>query len=168
MKPARKLELEQKLKAAEETLEKLMSGDNKSIFHVHMYLHLQASSLDELERATKRLKINTFKRGLRIAPADTIMVEAFQSILPIGSNTIPEMTYRNFDTEAASSLFPFDESELFHNKGIIKGINLTTDSLVEASICIIPLASWNANYLFIYSVYLHYHKRCSLFWIITY
>ncbi|MED3561496.1 hypothetical protein, partial [Bacillus xiapuensis] len=124
MKPARKLELEQKLKAAEDTLEKLMSGDNKSIFHVHMYLHLQAPSLDELERASKRLKVTSFKRGLRIAPADTIMVEAFKAILPIGNNTIPEMTYRNFDTEAASSLFPFDESELFHGSGIIKGIHL--------------------------------------------
>ncbi|MCI2254230.1 hypothetical protein L2D08_07625 [Domibacillus sp. PGB-M46] len=130
MKPARKLELEQKLHAAENTLEKLMSGDNKSIFHVHMYLHLQAPSLDELDRATKRLKVNAFKRGLRIAQADANMVEAFKSVLPTLSNAMPEMTYRNFDTEAASSLFPFDESELFHNRGIIKGINLTTDSLV--------------------------------------
>ncbi|USK72640.1 VirB4 family type IV secretion system protein [Peribacillus asahii] len=130
MKPSRKLELEQKLKAAENTLEKLMSGDNKSIFHVHMYLHLQASSLDELERATKRLKVNAFKRGLRIEPAIADMITAFRAILPTMDNSIPEMTYRNFDTEAASSLFPFDESELFHNKGIIKGINLTTDSLV--------------------------------------
>lgn len=130
MKPSRKLALEQKLKAAEDTLEKLMSGDNKSIFHVHMYLHLQAPSLDELDRATKRLKVNAFKRGLRIAQADTNMIEAFKSILPTLHNTIPEMTYRNFDTEAASSLFPFDESELFHNRGIIKGINLTTDGLV--------------------------------------
>lgn len=130
MKPARKLELEQKLKAAEDTLANLMSGANKSIFHVHMYLHLQASSLEELDRDTKRLKINAFKRGLRIVSADANMMDAFHSILPTVSNTVPEMTYRNFDTEAASSLFPFDESELFHNAGIIKGINLTTDSLV--------------------------------------
>lgn len=130
MKPSRRLELQQKLNAAETTLEKLMSGDNKSIFHVHMYLHLQAPNLDELERSTKRLKVNSFKRGLRIVPADMNMINGFNSILPIMENTLPEMTYRNFDTEAASSLFPFDESELFHNKGIIKGINLTTDSLV--------------------------------------
>ncbi|MDW7617374.1 DUF87 domain-containing protein [Peribacillus simplex] len=132
MKPSRKIELEQKKKAAEATLEKLMSGDNNSIFHVHMYLHLQASSLEELDRATKRLKVTTFQRGLRIAAAESNMIDAFQSILPTVSNKVPEMTYRNFDTEAASALFPYDESELFHKGGIIKGENLTThDSLVK-------------------------------------
>ncbi|MED1205587.1 VirB4 family type IV secretion system protein [Heyndrickxia acidicola] len=138
MKPARKLELEQKLKAAESTLEKLMSGDNKSIYHVHMYLHLQASSLDELDRLSKRLKINAFKRGLRIEKAEMNMINGFKAVLPIMENTLPEMTYRNFDTEAASSLFPFDESELFHNKGIIKGKNLTTDSLVLIDQKVLP------------------------------
>lgn len=130
MKPGRKLELEQKLSAAEMTLEKLMGGERSAIFHVHMYLHLQASSLEDLERDTKRLKVNTLKRGLRIVQADANMIEGFKAILPTVSNTIPEMTYRNFDTEAASALFPFDESELFHDKGIIKGKNITTDSLV--------------------------------------
>ncbi|MDF9763810.1 hypothetical protein OKW24_005706 [Peribacillus simplex] len=130
MKPSRKLDLEQRRNAAESTLEKLMSGENNSIFHVHMYLHLQASSLDELDRATKRLGVATFKRGLRIVTAESNNIDAFNSVLPTVTNGIPEMTYRNFDTEAASSLFPFDESELFHNKGIIKGTNLTTGSLV--------------------------------------
>ena len=130
MKPSRQLELENMKDAAEETLAKLMSGQNKNILHVHMYLHLQASSLDQLERDSKRLTINCYQRGLRIAPADANMYEGFKAILPIGNNTIPEMTYRNFDTEAASSLFPWDESELFSNTGIIKGRNLTTKSLV--------------------------------------
>lgn len=130
MKPSRKLELEQRRDAAEATLEKLMSGENNSIFHVHMYLHLQAGSLDELERASKRLSIAAFKRGLRIVKAEANNIDAFKSVLPIVHNGIPEMTYRNFDTEAASSLFPFDESELFHNQGLIKGENLTTGSLV--------------------------------------
>lgn len=131
LKPAKKLDLEQKIGAANNTLEKLMNGDNKSIFHVHMYLHLQASSLEELDRLSKRLKTVTYKRGMRIAPADSNMINAFKAILPTVENTLPELTYRHFDTEAASSLFPFDESELFHKNGIIKGINITTDSLVK-------------------------------------
>jgi hypothetical protein len=130
MKPSRKIDLEQRRDAAEATLEKLMSGENNSIFHVHMYLHLQAGSLDELDRASKRLGVATFKAGLRIVTAESNNIDAFNSVLPTVTNGIPEMTYRNFDTEAASSLFPFDESELFHNKGIIKGMNLTTGSLV--------------------------------------
>lgn len=129
MKPARKKHLEQMLKAADDTLEKLMAGDNSSILHVHMYLHLQASSLDELDRATKRLNVNTRNRGLKIVPANANMIHAFESILPTMQNKLPEMTYRNFDTQAASSLFPFDESELFHPGGIIKGE--TKDSLVK-------------------------------------
>lgn len=131
MKPAQKKKLEMMLTAADETLDKLMSGDNNSIYHVHMYLHLQADSLDELERASKRLVVNTRKRGLKIVPATANMINAFQSVLPVMNNTLPEMTYRNFDTQAASSLFPFDESELFMDGGLIKGKNLTTDSLVK-------------------------------------
>lgn len=130
MKPERQIELKQKLEAADRTLERLMSGDNKNIFHVHMYLHLQSHSLDELERATKRLNVMTVKRGLRIVPAEANMIDAFNSVLPIVELNLEDMTYRNFDSEAASSLFPFDESELFHERGVIKGINITTGSLV--------------------------------------
>ena len=57
MKPSRKIELENMLQAAEDTLDKLMSGQNKNILHVHMYLHLRASSLEDLERDSKRLQV---------------------------------------------------------------------------------------------------------------
>lgn len=130
MRPERKLDLEQKLAAANTTLEKLMSGDNKNIFHVHMYLHLQSDSLENLDRDTKRLMVAVYKRGLRMVDAEANMLEVFKAILPTGENTLPEMTYRNFDSEAASSLMPFDESSLFHERGVIKGINLTDGSLV--------------------------------------
>jgi len=129
MKESRRIELKQKYDSAIETLNKLMSGENNQIFHVHMYLHLRASSLKQLDIDTKRLQVNTFQRGLRIAPADTNMLNAFKAVLPITHNTLPQLTYRNFDSEAASSILPFDESELFHKDGYIKGKNLTTDGL---------------------------------------
>jgi type IV secretory pathway VirB4 component len=51
-------------------------------------------------------------------------------VLPVRSHQIPEMTYRNFDSEAMSSLFPFDECEIVSERGIIKGKNLKTNSIV--------------------------------------
>ncbi|PGQ88353.1 VirB4 family type IV secretion system protein [Priestia megaterium] len=130
MKESRAMDLEFKRDSARETLRKLMSGENNQILHVHMYLHLQAPTLKDLEKDSKRLEANTYQRGLKIAPAEFNMINAFQSVLPITKNTLPTLTYRNFDAEAASSLFPFDEAELFDKKGILKGINLTTDSPV--------------------------------------
>jgi type IV secretory pathway VirB4 component len=130
LNPRRKQDTENELNSAKRLLSKLMEGDTSIIFHVHMYLHLQAETKEELDRLTKSLKNTLWRTGLKPHIPQDHMLQAFDAALPVNNNTLPEFTYRNMDTEAVSSLFPFDESEIFEQSGIVKGKNLTTDSLV--------------------------------------
>lgn len=124
------LETKRQLEAAKKLMEKLTSGESNNIFHVHLYLHLTASDLDELDRLTDNLMNKCYDVGMVPFVPEMNMLKAFSSVLPVNSLTLPEYTARNMDTEAASSFFPFDESEIAHDTGIVKGRNLTTDSLV--------------------------------------
>jgi type IV secretory pathway VirB4 component len=128
--PRRLQDTMQKLESSKRMLQNLMEGDNNSIYHVHMYLHLQANKIEELDRETKRLQNILFKSGLNSHIPYGNMYKAFESCLPIVDNKLPEMTYRNMDCSALSSFFPFDESEIFESSGFIKGFNVTTGSLV--------------------------------------
>lgn len=128
--PRRKQDTELKLDSSKRMLRKLMEGDNNIIYHVHMYLHLQAEGLEELERLTKKLESVLWKTGLSPFIPHSNMLKAFQACLPTVDNTLPEYTFRNMDAEAVSSMFPFDESEIFEQSGIVKGLNVTTGSLV--------------------------------------
>ncbi|MCQ6342568.1 ATP-binding protein [Bacillus cereus] len=130
LSPRRKQDTKNKLESANKLLKKLMEGDNNIIYHVHMYLHLQAESVEELERMTKKLKGLLWRAGLTPAIPNDNMLKAFKAVLPIVENSLPEYTFRNMDAEAASSLFPFDESEIFEQSGVVKGMNVTTGSLV--------------------------------------
>lgn len=128
LRPADQVKIENDLKDAELLLTNLSSG-NSEMFIEHMLIHIQASSLEELDYVTHLVKTQTSKH-LKLLTPHFRMIDAFQSVLPLRVHKIPELTYRNFDAEALSSLFPFDESEIFAEKGIIKGKNLKTNSLV--------------------------------------
>lgn len=128
--PQREIETKQQLESSVELLTKISNGATSKVFQVHMYLHLQADSLEKLDRITQRLQGILARKGLKAYIPKFEMLEAFYSVLPTTNNTLPQWTYRTMDSEAASSLMPFDESEVFHPSGVIKGINLTTGSLV--------------------------------------
>lgn len=128
IRPADQVKIENDLKDAELLLTNLTSGSSE-MFIEHMLIHIQASSVDELNYITHLVKTLTSKH-LKILTPHFRMMDAFHSVLPVRQHKIPELTYRNFDAEALSSLFPFDESEIFAEKGIIKGKNLKTNSIV--------------------------------------
>lgn len=128
--PKRKENDQNKLNSARKLLRKLMEGDNNHIYHIYTYIHLQATSKEELESLTKKINNTLWTVGLKPHVTQDKMMDAFDSAIPLKMNKLPEFTYRNMDAEAASSMFPYDESEIFHSKGIIKGRNLTTSSLV--------------------------------------
>lgn len=119
--PRRKEDTKQKLDGAKDMLKKLMAGNNNTVFNAHMYVHLQAENLDALERLTSKIKGELWKVGLTPAIPNSNMLKAFQACLPTLENTLPEYTFRNMTTEAVSSMFPFDEAEIFEEDGIIKG-----------------------------------------------
>lgn len=106
-----------------------LTSSNSELFNEHMLIHIQAASLEELNRITHTVKTLTNRHLKAITPTNR-MFDAFESVLPINQNKVKELTYRNFDAEALSSLFPFDESEVIAEKGVIKGRNLKTNSIV--------------------------------------
>jgi type IV secretory pathway VirB4 component len=128
--PRREEDLKNKIASAQKVLKNLMNGDSNSIYNVHLYVHITATSVEELDYVTKKVTNVLWTVGLKSSVPFDRMRYAFNSVLPILQNDLSEWTYRNMDIEATSSLFPFDESEIFEESGIVKGINLTTGSLV--------------------------------------
>lgn len=120
--------IEHNIKDATILLDSLTSS-NSELFNEHMFIHIQALSLEELNRITHIVKTMTNRHLKAITPTNR-MFDAFVSVLPLNTNKCKELTYRNFDAEALSSLFPFDESEVISDRGIIKGRNLKTNSIV--------------------------------------
>lgn len=118
------------LNSAKRLLDKLTEGNDSTMLRVHLYIHLQAENLDELDQLTQKVRQLCINRGLKSVLPNENMLYGFQSVLPTNSNKLKAYTWRNMDAEAASSLFPFDESEIFTKTGIIKGTNITTGSLV--------------------------------------
>lgn len=128
LRPVDQIRIENDLQDAEILLENL-TGGNSALFNEYMYVHIQAASLDELNNVTHLVRTLTSKNMKMMAPHFRMM-DAFHSVLPIRKNQCKELTYRNFDAEALSALFPFDECEIFSDKGIIKGKNMKTNSIV--------------------------------------
>jgi type IV secretory pathway VirB4 component len=120
--------IENNIKDATILLDNLTSAHSE-LFNEHMLIHIQALSLEELNRVTHLVKTLTNRHLKAITPTNR-MFDAFESVLPIKKNKVRELTYRNFDAEALSALFPFDESEVIAERGIIKGRNLKTNSIV--------------------------------------
>ncbi|OIK14222.1 hypothetical protein BIV60_11985 [Bacillus sp. MUM 116] len=116
----------------ERLLDKLVESDCDIMFKVHMYIHLQAQNLKELERLEGRITNLLQRVHLKGTHVHYRAKDAFHSVLPLRDNAVPEVTNRNIDVEALSSFIPFDDSEIFHQSqySVIKGINETTGSIV--------------------------------------
>jgi len=123
--------LEKQIDTANRQLDKYLSNET-SFIHQYTYIFLRADSLKELEELTDSVK-NTLVRLqiTAIVPTNATM-NAFWSALPIGENLLPEYTYKESNTEAASSMFPFDDGEILNLKprSDIEGFNKDTGSLV--------------------------------------
>ncbi|SFX75311.1 hypothetical protein SAMN04487866_12244 [Thermoactinomyces sp. DSM 45891] len=128
VRPVDRIRAEKNVENAEILLTNLTMGKTE-LFNEHMLIHIQASSLDELNLITHSLKTQN-SQHLKLVEPNFQMMEAFYSVLPIQSHRLGEITYRNFDAEALSSLFPFDECEIYSERGVIKGKNLKTNSIV--------------------------------------
>ena len=128
LKTSERQTIENNIRDATILLDSLTSS-NSELFNEHMFIHIQARSLDELNRITHNVKTIT-NRHLKAINPTYRMKDAFETVLPLNKNQLKEMSYRNFDAEALSSLFPFDESEVIADDGIIKGRNLKTNSIV--------------------------------------
>ncbi|HAJ3957186.1 DUF87 domain-containing protein [Fictibacillus sp. Mic-4] len=128
--PIRFRKTKEEYESANRLLDHLIMGNGNTMFHVHLYVLFQAKSLEELEDLTKEIEKHLYSVRLTAKIPEQNMICAFQSGLPLLQNDLPEFTWRNIDSHALSSYFPFDEAEIFEQTGIVKGINEDTGAVV--------------------------------------
>lgn len=128
LRPVDEIRINNDLKDAEILLDNLTSG-RAEMFNECMYIHIQASSKKQLDEITQAVKSHVSKT-LKLLVPHYRMLPGLYCVLPLRQNELKDLTFRNFDTESLSSLFPFDECEILDQKGVIIGKNLKTNSIV--------------------------------------
>nr|ARW71200.1 conjugal transfer protein [uncultured bacterium] len=107
--------------------------DNSTTFvYQHMLVYLRANSLTELEDLTDNVKNTLIKLQMKPLVPVKATFQSFWSTMPINENLLGDYTYKESNTEVASSMFPFDDAEILDLKprSDIEGVNKDTNSLI--------------------------------------
>ncbi|PJC22420.1 hypothetical protein CO059_02580 [candidate division WWE3 bacterium CG_4_9_14_0_2_um_filter_48_10] len=107
--------------------EQLVKGMER-FFQFSFYITIPASSLEELDRITKRVEATLGSLMLLSRHATLRMEEAFRSTVPTCLDKLKIL--RNMDTTSLATTFPFTSSNLTANEGILYGINEHNGSLI--------------------------------------
>lgn len=129
--PYKKKVLQNYIDSANMQLDKYL--DNSTTFvYQHMLVYLRANSLAELEDLTDNVKNTLIKLQMKPLVPVKATFQSFWSAMPIDQNLLSEYTYKESNTEVASSMFPFDDAEILDLKprSDIEGVNKDTNSLV--------------------------------------
>lgn len=118
------------LKDAQSLQDAIAAGAEK-LFQFALYVTVEASSLNELDRITKDVASTMAAMGLVSETATLLMEQGFKSSIPQGSDSLfLSIPPRNLDTTSIAWTFPFVTSELTMDHGILYGINMHNKSLV--------------------------------------
>jgi conjugal transfer ATP-binding protein TraC len=112
---------------AEEMRDKLQVGEER-FFRFGMYFTLYASSLEELDFVTKKVESLLGQQLVYSKPASAQQEAAFNSVMPQFVDQL--QIYRNMNTGAISTSFPFTSADLTQENGILYGINMHNSGLV--------------------------------------
>ena len=129
--PVKKKELANYIDSANMQLDKYL--DNSTTFvYQHMLVYLRANSLTELDNLTDNVKNTLIKLQMKPLIPVKATFQAFWSSMPLNENLLEDYTYKESNTEVASSMFPFDDAEILDLKprSDIEGVNKDTNSLI--------------------------------------
>ena len=129
--PLKKKEIQNQIDKADMQLENYIQ--NRSTFITqYTYIYLQEESKEALDNLTASVTGTLIKLQLKYMTPTKAMIQAFWSSLPLQENLLEEYTYKQSNTETASSMFPFDDSEILElsPRSDVEGINKDTDSLI--------------------------------------
>ena len=129
--PYKKKVLKNFIDSANMQLDKYL--DNSTTFvYQHMLVYLRANSLTELEDLTDNVKNTLIKLQMKPLVPVKATFQSFWSTMPINENLLGDYTYKESNTEVASSMFPFDDAEILDLKprSDIEGVNKDTNSLI--------------------------------------
>lgn len=126
------LKLKKEIRSAEYQLNEAL--DNKSSYvNIYTYIFIQSESIEELDALEKKIQRTLMKLHIKGLIPYYRMEDAYWSALPLGQNILKEYTYQMSNTTAASSFFPFDDSEIcdLSPGAQTEGINKKSNSLVS-------------------------------------
>ena len=113
--PYKKKILQNYIDSANMQLDKYL--DNSTTFvYQHMLIYLRANSLAELDDLTENVKNTLIKLQMKPLVPVKATFQAFWSTMPINENLMSDYTYKESNTEVASSMFPFDDAEILDLK----------------------------------------------------
>ncbi|MEK4387958.1 DUF87 domain-containing protein [Solibacillus sp. FSL W7-1464] len=129
--PLKKRQLEKQVEAAEHQLMKFLENESSYIYQ-YTYIYLQAKSLEELNALSDSVHNTLVKLQLKAMTPIKAMYQTFWSAMPILENLLGDYTYKQSNTEAASSMFPFDDAEILtiNPRSDVEGVNKDTGSLI--------------------------------------
>lgn len=97
----------------------------EKLYQVEILANLYADSQEELDKDTQKLDNQLRGRKIYLMPNYLRQDEGYKSTLPIGKSFITDK-YRNFNSGALTSCFPFYNSEITHENGVFIGVNSAT------------------------------------------
>ncbi len=112
---------------AEEMRDKLQVGEER-FFRFGLYFTLYASSMDELEFVSHKVESLLGQQLIYSKPASARQEQGLASTLPQFYDEL--QVYRNMNTGAISTSFPFTSADLSDDHGILYGINMHNSGLV--------------------------------------
>jgi len=112
---------------AEEMRDKLQVGEER-FFRFGMYFTIYAGSMEELEFISHKVESLMGQQLVFSKPASAQQEQAFNSVVPQFTDQL--QIYRNMNTGAISTSFPFTSADLTQENGILYGINMHNSGLV--------------------------------------
>lgn len=126
---ATKVEADLQSKDATRVIQEMATG-NESMFFLHLYIHIVAKNLDELDKLTQSVKSIVGATGTAYE-ASKKALSAFEAFLPLNSNDkVSNLSSRLVNSEAASYMFPLHENEMFDEEGSFVGVNAKTKNVI--------------------------------------
>lgn len=129
--PLKKKKLQKFIDSANLQLDKYL--DNKVTFvYQYTYIYLRANTKRELDTLTESVENTLTKLQLKPMTPTKGMFQSFWATMPIVENLLADYTYKESNTEIASSFFPFDDAEILNltPTADIEGKNKDTGSIV--------------------------------------
>jgi conjugal transfer ATP-binding protein TraC len=112
---------------AEEMRDKLQVGEER-FFRFGLYFTIYAGSLDELEFISHKVESLLGQQLVYSKPATAQQEQGLNSVVPQFTDQL--QIYRNMNTGALSTSFPFTSADLTQENGILYGINMHNSGLV--------------------------------------
>lgn len=102
-----------------------LEQNQENLFYIQIASNLYANTKEELDKHTQALDNKLRGRKIYMMPTYLQQADGYKSALPLGKSYLPNH-FRNFNSGALTSTFPFYHGEIMHEKGIFIAQNATT------------------------------------------